>query len=263
MRRHRVISSQLPSPGKDVELPDSESAHLAKVLRAKEGTLIEVIDAKGSGVTAEIVRLPHKKNPMLIRYQSAMQIYGEPPVPLTVFSAILKGDAYAWVIEKCVELGVSTFIPLETEYTVVQTKNQSEEKFVTRWQNLADQTLKQCERLVQMKIHTPLSFDSAHVMGRNFHNLVALERSENAQNGFSTSLFDLVLKRRGEIKSAETGRKPVSLWIGPEGGWSPREIKLFHSDSGLFQPISLGANILRAETAVLYSVSLARNLFTL
>ena len=66
--------------------------------------------------------------------------------------AVLKGPSMEWVIEKSVELGVKLFIPVITDHTVVQFKSKGPEVFKERWQKIADQALKQCNRLKKWKL---------------------------------------------------------------------------------------------------------------
>jgi 16S rRNA (uracil1498-N3)-methyltransferase len=145
----------------------------------------------------------------------------------TVLAAMPKGDRGDFLVEKLVELGVTQFIPLLTERSVVEPK-------ANRIENLRRTVIeasKQCGRNSLMKIEVPLAWERAARM--EFPGLrVILHPSGSA--AFST----------------ETG----AVAIGPEGGFSEREMEL--AIRAEWHAVTLGPRILRIETAAIAAAAI-------
>lgn len=247
----RVLSSQLPERGREVELPSDEAHHLTHVFRLSDGARVEAIDGKG---TSQIVELKVRGKKVFLRAIAELTKLkdAEPIWPIVLEVAILKGDAMEWLIEKCVELGVSELRPLQTAHTVVQVGKKGPEAFQERWQKIADQSLKQCGRKISMKVQVPQSLEAALLPDLNEMRLIADEAKREVAQGLP-ELFG------SPGAPSQFGGRPIHLLIGPEGGWSGKERDWF--GSALPQKsvhwISLGPRVLRAETAALFTISQA------
>jgi 16S rRNA (uracil1498-N3)-methyltransferase len=245
--RRALCSSLKISRSKPVEIPESEARHLVSVMRLGPGDEIELLDGMGFRANARL----------LMRDKKVFGELTEEPVtdsarcslPIRLHLAILKGDAMEWVIEKAVELGVRSLVPVETEFTVVKIHKKGADAFRERWQRIADQALKQCGRLDRMEIAEPVSFEQLLID--------------------STPMFwlDETLAREGTDEShlaSIVNSAPIqgerSLLIGPEGGLSPTErgrlLHLTGAGKKVITRAHLGSLILRAETAALLGVSL-------
>ena len=168
-------------------------------------------------------------------------------LPIHLFQSIVKGDAMEWIVEKATELGVRTFSPIETEFTVVDLKKRGADSFQNRWQRISDQALKQCGRLDRMMVKTPMTLEEAlltktHVLwlDETFHDLKDIH--------FASEL------------SQFTSVNEKSLLVGPEGGFSPSErsrlLQLTGSNNHEITRVNLGSIILRAETASILGISM-------
>lgn len=245
----RVLCRQIPQPGKSVELSEDEAGHLTKVLRMRNGDRVEAMDGHG---LAQLCRLVVRGKTVLIQADadqaSATARESNPGevVPLELEMAVLKGDAMEWVVEKAVELGVQTLIPLSTAHSVVQIGKKGPEAFQERWQKIADQALKQCGRLERLKISLPTSLEER--LRQDPGNATPRFWCDEAQNREAASLSQAL--HALETQSSST---LVRLLIGPEGGWSELERDLLRISA---KPVSLGPLILRAETAALFGISL-------
>ena len=238
----RFIVEKLPAQGRPVPLSPEESRHALQVFRLQDGDAVEAIDGTGGACGARIrvgreVVLEFTGTGRAI--DPASQV-----VPVTVELAVLKGDAMADAIQKCVELGASRLVPLLTEFTVVSLKGKGEGAFLARWRKIADQSLKQCGRLERLAISDPIE----------------LELLPRAASGEAAFFCDEDAASEGgapPMLEALAGLKPstpVRLAIGPEGGWSDRDRDLL-ARSGR-RPVTLGPLVLRADTAVAFAVSL-------
>jgi len=241
----RVLCQALPTPHHPTPLEESEATHATRVLRLKDGDVVEAMDGNGH---AALTHLRTRNGPARLEFISS-SVAGAPEqlVPVILEMAVLKGEAMEWVVEKAVELGVTTLAPVLTAHTVVQMDRKGPEAFRERWQKIADQALKQCGRLARLEVQAPCALEE----------LVAKPVSARAQRIWcneaerdgSQSLLDWLEKSR------ERDFSPLHLLVGPEGGWSAQERDLFSRESGLAQ-VSLGPLVLRAETAAIFATSL-------
>ncbi|HVJ79664.1 MAG TPA: RsmE family RNA methyltransferase, partial [Planctomycetia bacterium] len=96
-------------------LPESEARHLAVVLRAKPGHPLVVFNGAGRRAPAEVSTIG-KRN-VVVRL--AGEVVLDPPTPpFTLGVALPKGDRAVWLVEKCVELGVASIVPLQAARSV-------------------------------------------------------------------------------------------------------------------------------------------------
>ncbi len=251
----RVLAPTLPTRERPVFLPESEADHLTRVLRLRDGDVIEALDGHGH---AALVTLRIKGGGPRIEFlegaeqnakTSGVTTQGATPVELEM--AILKGDAMEWIVEKAVELGVRTLYPTVTAHTVVQIRNKGPEAFRDRWQKIADQALKQCGRLDKMEVALPLSLEELLSIRPATAEQPRLWFDEAGKDS-STYLENWLDTRSGDNLSA------VRLLVGPEGGWSVQERDLLTASSrgSPIYRLGLGPWVLRGETAALFSVSL-------
>jgi 16S rRNA (uracil1498-N3)-methyltransferase len=240
----RVLCSGLPRPGHPAELSPTEAHHAVKVLRLRNGDRVEAIDGQGGVALAtlelrgERVRLEHAGE------ARATAASAEQVAPLTLELAVLKGDAMEWAIEKAVELGVRRLVPVLTAHTVVQVGGKGPEAFRERWQRIADQALKQCGRLERLEVEPPIALEEmlARPLAAGEARACA---DEAARDGGAPPLSDWL---------SASPATALRFLIGPEGGWSVSERELLERST---ERVSLGPNVLRAETAALFAASLA------
>ena len=239
----RVLVDKLPTPGGPVALSDDEAHHLVQVLRVRNGELIEALDGKGARMSVEIEFLGKARSQIVARGE----IDRDPrlaALPVILEMAVLKGDAMEWTVEKAVELGVKTFIPVLSAHTVVQVDRKGPEYYQERWQKIADQALKQCGRLERMTVRAPTEL-AILVTEKRALRIWA----DEASRADSPHVYETLAK----VPATER-IQGVAILIGPEGGWSEAERELL-GRSGC-RSTSLGPWIYRAETAALFATSL-------
>jgi len=246
----RVLCERLPEPNRATPLSEDEAVHLTRVLRLKDGDRVEAMDGKGLHATVSLrtrngpARLEFLEKPVSSRESNQR-------VPVTLEMAILKGDAMEWVVEKAVELGISTLIPVITAHTVVQVDKKGPEAFRERWQKIADQALKQCGRLDRLEIKTPIEFQLLMTQEGSAPRLWCDESARD----HAGSLLNWLNSSRDE-SSSEKSSNGVRVLIGPEGGWNEIERQLLSQNPDQNIPVSLGPLVLRAETAAIFALSL-------
>lgn len=251
----RILCKKIPERHRPVELDETEATHATRVLRLKEGDLVEAMDGKGHSA---IVRLRTRQGPSRLefmerdeaqipRFESEPKSSGLQRVPLILEMAVLKGEAMEWVVEKAVELGIQKLVPVLTAHTVVQMDRKGPEAFQERWQKIADQALKQCGRLERLEVKLPKSLEqlvSEKVSGARIW-------CDERERGSTPALLSWLETERSKNHS------PVHLLVGPEGGWSQKERDFLSLELGeTFVCTSLGPLVLRAETAALFAASL-------
>lgn len=237
----RVILKTLPEPERPERVPETEARHLVGVLRLRDGDRVEAIDGQGRAVVAKL-RLAGADEVWLDFAETRAREEGG-KVPLQLELAVLKADAMSWAIEKAVELGVSRLTPVIADHCVVKlTKGPTE--FRERWQRIADQALKQCGRLERMTIEDPRPISAL--------TAATPERPRIFCDEGAIATAPTLLERLGELRDA----RELSLLVGPEGGWSAGEREKISAAAATYAA-SLGPNVLRAETAALFAVSVA------
>ncbi|HCM38861.1 MAG: hypothetical protein A2070_13330 [Bdellovibrionales bacterium GWC1_52_8] len=241
----RLLCPEVPRPGRKIPLNETEAVHATRVLRLSDGDLIEALDGSGKSVVA---RLRTRSGSVWLEYESEGALASdEKHLPSTVLEmAVLKGDAMEWVVEKAVELGITTLIPVLTAHTVVQMKQKGPEVFQERWQKIADQALKQCGRLNRMQIHLPVPLADLFLKYPARPETVRLWCDEASREN-AAPLLKILLE-------PDLLKKEVRVLIGPEGGWSQNEREFL--TTAHLKEASLGPLVLRAETAAIYCISL-------
>lgn len=235
MRRFYASTEQFN--GTDVLLSPEETRHLRNVLRLKIGDEAHVFDGDGHEFLCRISDI-RKAGAVLEVLRGVSPAAPESTIDLTLAAAVYKNDKLDLVVQKAVELGVATFVPLVTFRS--EAKLRDAEKRVDRWRKIAMEATKQCERARVMRIADPMQFDE----------FVARD------DGDLRLMFSE--KDGGGIPQNYTTQRITAL-IGPKGGWEDSEIELA-TGSG-FLRIKLGKRIMRAETAAITFAALVQHRF--
>jgi len=214
-------------------LSREESHHAKSVLRLKESSPVIVIDGKGIAYFGIISDLGKQKGAMVSVHRTVRN-FGEPFVKLTLAAGLSEGSKFDLVVQKGTELGVSKFVPLETEKSKVKIENPSKASSrVKRLERVALSAVKQCRRSLCPQIEPITRFsDFLGKTDKNSLNLIF-------HPGTLTNKLNLS-NQKPEFKAA-------NLLVGPESGFSEAEIKAA-TDAG-YQTVSLGPRVLRTETA--------------
>ncbi|MDD4537543.1 MAG: RsmE family RNA methyltransferase [Lentisphaeria bacterium] len=218
------------TPDCTVELPAAESTHALRVLRLQAGDRLQLLN--GSGIRAEAELLP-PTNAGRRQQEAHCRIIAvehcpEPAIALHLYIAPPRGKNMDAVLRTATELGVKRITPILCRYGVAKPENDKDS-----WQQTLIAACKQSGNPFQPAI-SPL---------QTFHDALA---GHDAAAGF----FGAV--PRDNDQPIRPGERPaphsVSLWIGPEGGFSLEENEALHT-AGL-RALTIGPWILRVETAV-------------
>jgi 16S rRNA (uracil1498-N3)-methyltransferase len=234
MTRRRWIADEV-SEGR-AALIGHHADHLVRVLRARVGQEFDIV-ADAVVRRGRIVRISENR----VEFELGEATPAAEMADLTLLLSIFKFDRFEWAIEKCTELGVKKIIPVIARRTDAHLASASAKR-VERWRRMAVQSAEQSRRTAPPEILEPMKLQEA----LNVPGKLRIVLSESEQQ---TRLRDLFAGR----EDAE-----AALAIGPEGGWTEDELQLFAREG--WTSASLGATILRAETAAMAATALALSL---
>lgn len=231
MKIHRFIIDNINQGENEIT---GEIAHqIIKVLKLKIGEKIELCDGKGISAIAEIVEINKKK--VIVKLGALLNsasFAGQNNTKQTnLFCAVLKKENFELVVQKATECGVNKIIPIITDRTIKTGLN------LIRLKKIAQEASEQSGRISIPEISEPIKFTAV------------LKDLKNTLNFLFTS--------DGEYPYLLKNNSSCNLWIGPEGGWTQKELNLAKENN--FQIISLGPLTLRAETAAIIGTYLIVN----
>ena len=214
-----------------IELDPAQSRHARDVLRLDVGTEVEVFDDAGGvgrGVIAALEPV------VMIDVNSTTEPGRAGVSDITVAAAVPKGDRADWMIEKLSEVGVSRFVPLSAARSVVLPEGKNKRD---RWLRIATESAKQSRRRGVMRIDELTKLPDAMAQAA-------------ATRGFVLST-DLEATPLPDALGDDA--RSVTLFIGPEGGWTDDELALFRKMN--IASVKLTETILRVETAALVAAA--------
>jgi 16S rRNA (uracil1498-N3)-methyltransferase len=255
--------------GTSQELSAEESHHLARVLRLKEGEIVEVFNGIGAHAQARVESV-HKSSVRLKTETVTTQVR-ERKVRLNVATSLPKGDRQKWLVEKLTELGADRLIPLETERGVAQPTDNALE----RLERVALEACKQSRNDFLLQIVPPMTLAELTISALSNSStelLLAHPYPLSVQPSTSAPASDC----RGKsfvpgTAPAVCGSRSLQQWleeplpadvfvaIGPEGGFTDAEVELAVAKG--WKPWMLTNNILRVETAVMMAAILLMDFF--
>lgn len=243
MRQYRFFVSPDRIKGRRLALDGGQARQIYSVLRLRGAEHIMVLDDRGWQYD---VRLDRVSSDLVTgEILARMPAGGEPRTELTLYQALLKKDNFEWVLQKGTELGVARFVPLITQYCVVRQKEIKTAK-LQRWQRIISEAAEQSGRGRLPDLSAPLTLPEALEQAGEFDRaLVPWEQA--TENGLVEALAGY-----GREQSEQPAR--IALFIGPEGGFADEEIE--EAQASGVQPVTLGARILRSETAAVVAAAL-------
>ena len=233
MREVRIYQPGDYTSGQTIELSPAARQHVGKVLRMQTGHALTLFCGDNREFSATIYDVGKKSVHATINIVESVN--RESPQIIHLAQGISKGSRMDMVIQKAVELGVTSITPVITERSVVRLDPQRWEKKQCQWQNIAISACEQCGRNVIPQIHKPTSLSTYLKQSQAMLKLILSPNAERSWRDYSLA------------------KEEIALLIGPEGGLSETEI--MHVQSMDFQPLSLGPRILRTETAAITALS--------
>jgi 16S rRNA (uracil1498-N3)-methyltransferase len=237
MTRRRWIADEFST--NTAALTGSHADHLVRVLRVRVGQEFDI--ATGDSVRRGKVTFV---TPERVEFELGETLPAATVVNITLLLSIFKFDRLEWAIEKCTELGVAKIIPIIARRTDAHLVAAATKR-IDRWRRIAMQSAEQSRRAATPQIEMPLKIAEAVKIASPLR--IVLSELEK-----QISLHDV-------LTSNETVTE-VILAIGPEGGWTEDEFKLFEKSGWV--STSLGNTILRAETAAIAATAIVTSMLS-
>ena len=216
----------------EAALEGEEAEHLTRVLRAEIGQQYEICD--GARLYLSEIIEARKRS---VRFRVIDELPAvEPAVRICLMMSLIKFERFEWVMEKATELGVEKIVPVQATRSE-KGLELAARKRVERWRKIVRAASEQSRRVHLPEVLPPVEFSRAlGCEGRRIY----LEE---------TAGCPLLIKSVLDPKAGET----VAILVGPEGGWTDRERA--EMVDAQWAAVSLGPQILRAETAAIAAVA--------
>ena len=204
VRRFYVSPTQI---AKDtIRIGESERHYLLNVLRLKAGDRVQVFDGEGNSFFAALCDTRASS-----LYASILQHQFHPPTPpyITLFQGLPKFDKMDVIVQKTTEIGVDGIVPMICQRSIPKRTETPQKNRQARWQKIANEAAKQCERSRFAKVTDAQQMDECLALTPTFNLSILFWENEERQG------FKEVLRAHPEVES-------IGLFVGPEGGFSQR-----------------------------------------
>ena len=227
MSNIRLFFSETLSVNLNGKLDKSQSHYLSKVMRVKKNEVFSLFNSNGEW-EAKVLSVSKS----IIEFKIIQQLRQKENIKeLWLAFSPIKSNYQNFMIQKATELGVTKFLPIIFDRTVVRKINKE------RLEKIIIEASEQSNRI----------------------NLPKIEEPQSLNNFLEINSIDLILtdlnSNNNKIDKSKLTDKPVCIIIGPEGDFSEIERKKILSFSGV-QAIKINENILRSETAVISAISI-------
>jgi len=225
MRLHRIYFPFNAELGDNIFIEDDRAHYIRNVLRLKIGRNLRIFNHLQQEFLAEIISV--NKKTVEIHLSENINTIKPSKLNITLIQGLSKGERMDYTVQKATELGITTIIPIISEYCEVKLTGKRLEKKLSHWQNIAISACEQSFRADIPTINTPISITE---YSQSQHQGLLLEPGESQTIG----------------QVAKDNWQQFDIVVGPEGGWSEKDLTLLKS-TGL-TGIQFGQRILRTET---------------
>jgi 16S rRNA (uracil1498-N3)-methyltransferase len=235
---HRFFIPPENIQNSQVIFPETAIRQMRSVLRLKPGDQVVVLDNLGSQYCLQLTRVSPEGVDGAVLEKSPAD--GEPAIRLRLFFSITQREKVEWILQKCTEIGVTTFLPFISTYSLSREKGLDVSR-MRRWEKIIQEAAEQCGRGRIPALHEITTLQDAikKVSPKRELNLLAWEGERELY------LHELM---RTLLPKMDAGKK-VNVFIGPEGGFAEGEVSAMKKMG--FTSFSLGKRIYRVETAAM------------
>ncbi len=227
MRIPRIYLPRSLTPDAMVTLDTDAAHHIARVLRLHAGAPLILFNGQGGEYQAILHSITGNQVQAQILKHHAHET--ESPLQVTLAQGISRGERMDYTLQKAVELGVKTIIPLFSERCEVRLQGERLDKRVRHWQGIVNSACEQCGRNRIPSVLAPMT----------------LPQWLPTSDGLRLVLDPHATHSLAQYTQPADGK--ITLLIGPEGGLSDAEI--INTQHAGFTRIRLGPRVLRTETA--------------
>ncbi len=214
-----------------------DAKHIARVLRMKIGDPVMVCDSAQMDYFCTITEMQSER--IVAQINRCQSNQTEPPFRVYLFQAVPKSDKMDSIVQKAVECGVYSVIPILSERCVSRPEPSAMKRKTERWQKIAESAAKQCGRGIIPKVGSVQTFSEALKEASKANLPILCYEGED-----TISLPRIFSCYKDKYQAIP---KEISVLIGPEGGFSETEV-LSAKMAGMTLA-GLGKRILRTETA--------------
>ncbi len=233
VEKYQIHDGRVDITGEDVN-------HIRNVLRMRPGEEVLISTGDEWEYTCAIERLEEDR--VTLRVEDASRPGRELASKIWLFQCLPKGDKMETVIQKAVELGAYTVVPVASSRCVVKLDERRAAQKVVRWNAIAEAAAKQSKRLIIPEVRSVMRFRDALEAAADLDvKLIPYERQDGMEG-------------TRKILNAIRPGQSVAVMIGPEGGFDDAEVQLAREHG--FEPVTLGKRILRTETAGMTMLSI-------
>lgn len=231
---HQFFVEPAQIQGNQITITGSDVNHIKNVLRMKAGEEISVSngeDRKEYRCVIEEICAQEIRCALCFVREDGLEL----PARIYLFQGLPKADKMELIIQKSVELGVYSVIPVASSRAVVRLDERKAAAKTARWQGIAEAAAKQSKRRIVPRIGPVMTMQEAVESAKHMDvKLIPYELAEGME------------ETRRQIERIGDGQS-VAVFIGPEGGFAQEEIEMAQ-EAGIL-PVTLGKRILRTETA--------------
>jgi 16S rRNA (uracil1498-N3)-methyltransferase len=233
MHDNQRVLPRFYAPELDIDaefrLGAEEAHHLTRVLRLGRQATVEVFDGRGAVYQAVVVEAARDR--AIVRITGPLVAPALPSPAVTVVQAVLKGSSMDDVVRDATMMGAAEIQPVMTEHVVVKAAQAMRPENEERWHRVALAAVKQCRRATLPAIGAVQSLDAWLASASRDLRVLFVEPSA-----------EIAAQPLRSLAAPES----ISVLLGPEGGWSAREINTSLASGCV--PVSLGPLTLRAES---------------
>jgi 16S rRNA (uracil1498-N3)-methyltransferase len=227
-----------------VALEGGQAHRIRQVLRMRPGERAILLDNRGWAYEASLVRYANAA--VQFEIVQRREATGEPRTHITLYQAVLKGERFGWVLQKCTEVGISQFVPVVAERNVVADMKAVEQKR-DRWERIIREAAEQSGR-ARLPVLAPAQLLASVVRAEP----VLRPPSQNMRLILWEEEHTATLRQTLTRCNLRAGDR-IEILVGPEGGFTLAEVELARQWGA--QRVTLGPRILRAETAGLVAAA--------
>ncbi len=240
MPRFFVKNEQIK--GTTIEILGEDVKHIKNVLRKQIGDNIEICDQDTEkSYICEIEKIGNES--ILTNIIEELQSYDD-NIKVDIYQGLPKADKMELIIQKSIELGVNSIIPVAMKRCVVKIDSKDESKKIARWQKIAESAAKQSGRSTIPEIKNIVNIEKIIQLIKEYDCvIVAYENEKN--NTIKRELLEIKEKVHDKVK--------IAVVIGPEGGLEEKDVELLKHNGAKI--VTLGHRILRTETVALNVLS--------
>jgi 16S rRNA (uracil1498-N3)-methyltransferase len=237
VRLTRVYLDAALAAGGTATLSASAAAHITRVLRLEVGAALRVFNGQGGEWDATVASI--RKDTVTLAVGVHHAVERESPLQITLLQGIARGEKMDLILQKATELGVTRIVPLTMLRSTVKLDAATAQRKQEHWQGVIISACEQCGRNILPLLNAVSTFEHAVLVSQGLKVLLAPDAE-------SLSMSALL------AAAAPKARQQVTLLVGPEGGFDPRETAIAMAAG--FQRCRLGPRVLRTETAGLAAI---------